>query len=151
MAIATLFIYFVFFQYMHSESHSYNDTMISYIHHSPRPLSISSLHLCSVGKNLPVVPSRESNSGLPYSKQASGLPYSHEISPLAHSNFRRMLLDCVEARLHSFLHFYQMLRKIFPSYILFKEGAVLRKFSRITRFLTVWRLDYTLFYIFSSA
>jgi hypothetical protein len=52
---------------MHSESHSYNYNTFFHLH-SPRPLSISSLHLCSVGKNLPVVPSRESNSGLPYSK-----------------------------------------------------------------------------------
>ncbi len=53
--------------------HAFRITFIQWYHtfihlHSPRPLSISSLHLCSVGKNLSVVPSRESNSGLPSSK-----------------------------------------------------------------------------------
>ncbi len=42
---------------------------ITFFHrHSLRPLSISSSLVCSVGKHPPVVPSRESNSGLPYSK-----------------------------------------------------------------------------------
>ncbi len=65
-----LFLFFflhIFITYIHSfiQSHSYN----TFIHsHSLRPLSISSSLLCSVGKHLPVVPSRESNSGLPYSK-----------------------------------------------------------------------------------
>ncbi len=72
-----LFLFILSFcPYMYSESHSYNDTVqyCTFSHlHSPRPLSISSLHLCSVGKNLPVVPSRESNSGLP-AQQADALP-----------------------------------------------------------------------------
>jgi hypothetical protein len=63
-----LFVYFSYFiTYIHSfiQSHSYN----TFIHrHSLRPLSISSSLVCSVGKNLPVVPSRELNSDLPYSK-----------------------------------------------------------------------------------
>ncbi len=64
-------IYFFFICYnMHTvhafiQSHSYN-TFIR--HHSPGLLSISSSLVGSVGKNLPLVPSRESNSGLPYSK-----------------------------------------------------------------------------------
>ncbi len=53
--------------YIHTfiQPHSYN----TFIHcHSLRPLSISSYLVCSVGKHLPVVPRRESNSSLPYSK-----------------------------------------------------------------------------------
>jgi hypothetical protein len=38
---------------------------IAILLHSPRPLSISSLHFCSVGNNLPGVPSRDLNSALP--------------------------------------------------------------------------------------
>jgi hypothetical protein len=53
---------------MHFESNHIH-TMIQYIRPSPFA-SISSLHLCSVGKNLPGVPSRDLNSGLPYSRPA---------------------------------------------------------------------------------
>ena len=62
-----LFIFHIFITYIHSfiQSHSY----IIFIHrHLLRSLSISSSLVCSVGKHLPVVPSRGSNSGLPYSK-----------------------------------------------------------------------------------
>jgi hypothetical protein len=63
---ATLFVYFSYFitcSHSFIQSHSYN----TFIHrHSLRPLSISSSLICSVGKHL--VASRESNSGLPYSK-----------------------------------------------------------------------------------
>ncbi len=38
--------------------------------HSPRPLSFSTLHVSLRGKNLPGVPSRDLNSGLPYSRPA---------------------------------------------------------------------------------
>jgi hypothetical protein len=62
---ATLFVYFSYFiTYIHSI------TFIHYIY--PSPFAEASLHFliaCKLsGKNLPVVPSRESNSGLPYSK-----------------------------------------------------------------------------------
>jgi len=68
----------------------------TFIHlHSPRPLSISSLHSCSVEKNLPVVPSRESNSGLPSSK-----PTRYQLSHAApywatphHTEPRRTMLS----------------------------------------------------------
>jgi hypothetical protein len=61
---ATLFVYFhIFITYIHSFNHN---TFIR--RHSLKPLTISS-SLCQLsGENLPVVPSRESNSGLPYSK-----------------------------------------------------------------------------------
>ncbi len=56
-----LFIFFIFFiTYIHSYNHIY-----------PSPFAGASLHLpiaCQLsGRNLPVVPSRESNSGLPHS------------------------------------------------------------------------------------
>ncbi len=61
---ATLFVYFSYFiTYLHSI------TFIQYIY--PSPFAEASLHFfiaCMLGKHLPVVPSRESNSGLPYSK-----------------------------------------------------------------------------------
>ncbi len=64
---ATLFCLFFIFYNIHTfiQSHSFNPIILR---HSLRPLSISSLLVCSVGNHLPVVPSRESNSGLPYSK-----------------------------------------------------------------------------------
>ena len=80
---ATLFVYFSYFiTYIHSfiQSHSCN----TFIHrHLLRPLSISSSLVCSVGKHLPVVPRRESTSGLPYSK-----PTRYQLShaaPLSHT------------------------------------------------------------------
>ncbi len=91
---ATLFVYFSYFfiTYIHSfsQSHSFN----TFIHrHSLRPLSISSSLVCSVGKHLPVVPRRESTSGLPYSKPtryqlSHAAPYqlSHA-APLIVSNY----------------------------------------------------------------
>ncbi len=61
----TLFVYFSYFiTYIHSI------TFIQYIY--PSPFAEASLHFfiaCLLsGEYLPVVPSRESNSGLPYSK-----------------------------------------------------------------------------------
>jgi hypothetical protein len=57
-----LFIFHIFITYIH--------TFIQYIY--PSPFAEASLHffIASMlsGKHLPVVPSRESNSGLPYSK-----------------------------------------------------------------------------------
>jgi hypothetical protein len=88
---ATLFVYFSYFiTYIHSfiQSHSYN----KFIHrHSLRPLSISSSLVCSVGKHLPVVPGRESNSGLPYSK-STRYQLSH-IAPLTEPR-RTMIFTC---------------------------------------------------------
>jgi hypothetical protein len=59
-----LFLFFIFITYTHSI------TLFQYIY--PSPFTEVSLHLpiaCKLsGKNLPAVPSRESNSGLPYSK-----------------------------------------------------------------------------------
>jgi hypothetical protein len=57
-----LFIFSYFITYIHSFNHNI------FIHrHSLRPLQFFIACLLS-GKDLPVVPSRESNSGLPYSK-----------------------------------------------------------------------------------
>ncbi len=58
---------FHFITYIHSfiQSHSYIPFIPLYL---LRSLSISSPLVCSVGKHLPVVPSRALNSGLPYSK-----------------------------------------------------------------------------------
>jgi hypothetical protein len=67
VAVATLFIYFVIFN---ACIPNHIHTMIPYIH--PSPFAEASLHfliaLVLSGENLPVVPSRELNSGLPYSK-----------------------------------------------------------------------------------
>ncbi len=62
---ATLFVYFhIFRTYIHSFNHN---TFIRL--HSLKPLSISSSLVCSLsGEDLHVVQSRESNSGLSYSK-----------------------------------------------------------------------------------
>ncbi len=60
------------------QSHSYN-TFIR--RHSLRPLSISSSlvsFVCSVGKHLPVVSSRESNSG-------PALQQAHALNQLSHA------------------------------------------------------------------
>ncbi len=67
------FIFSYFITCIHSfiQSHSHNTFMHR---HSLRPLSFSSSLVCSVGKHLPVVPSRESNSGLPALQQADALP-----------------------------------------------------------------------------
>jgi hypothetical protein len=76
-----LFYFSYFITYIHSfiQSRSYN----TFNHrHLLRPLSISSSLVCSVGKHLPVVPSRESNSGLPYSK-----PTGYQLSHAAPSRF----------------------------------------------------------------
>jgi hypothetical protein len=60
---ATPFVYFLFYN-----RHSFIQSQ--YIH--PSPFAEASLHIliaCVLsGENFPVVPSRESNSGLPYSK-----------------------------------------------------------------------------------
>jgi hypothetical protein len=79
---ATLFVYFSYFiTYIHSI------TFIQYIY--PTSFAEASLHLfiaCKLsGKNLPVVSSRESNSGLPYSK-----PTYYQLSHAAPS-FKRKL------------------------------------------------------------
>jgi len=66
---------FCLFQYMHSKSHSYNDKIQSSI-------SSSSLHLCSVRKNLPGVQSWDLNSCLPYSR-----PAHHQLSYTAPCSF----------------------------------------------------------------
>ncbi len=60
---ATLLYIFIFLlQYIHSYNHSLNN-----IRWGPSPF----LHSCWLsGRNLPGVPSRDSNSGLPYSKPA---------------------------------------------------------------------------------
>ena len=67
VAVATLFIYFVIFN---TCIPNHIHTMISYIH--PSPFAGASLHfliaLVLSGEKPPVVPSRESNSGLPSSK-----------------------------------------------------------------------------------
>ncbi len=67
VAVATLFIFFVFFS---SCIPNHIHTMIQYSRPSPfaESLSMSSLHLCSVGNNLPGVASRGLNSGLPFSR-----------------------------------------------------------------------------------
>jgi hypothetical protein len=66
VAVATLFIYFVFtITYIHN----YISTIHSSIS-SRRGLSPFSSLLSLSGKNLPGVPSRELNSGLPYSRPA---------------------------------------------------------------------------------
>jgi hypothetical protein len=61
---------FIFHILLHTYIHLI--TFIHYIYPSPFAIaitiSISSSRVSSVGENLPVVPSRESNSGLPYSK-----------------------------------------------------------------------------------
>ncbi len=63
-----LFIFHIFISYIHSfiQSHSY----ITFIRASPfAEVSLHFLIACLLsGEHLPVVPSRESNSGLPYSK-----------------------------------------------------------------------------------
>ncbi len=68
VVVATLFL-FILSVSIHAFRITFIQRYHTFIHlHSPGPLSISSLPLCSVWKNLPVVPSRESNSGLPSSK-----------------------------------------------------------------------------------
>ncbi len=57
---------FIFYNIHTGTLHSFNH--IHTIHLSIAILSISSTLVCSVGKHLPVVPRRELNSGLPYSK-----------------------------------------------------------------------------------
>ncbi len=76
-----MFIFHIFYNI-----HSYNH--INTIH--PSPFAEASLHLliaCKLsGKNLPVVLSRESNLGLPYSK-----PTCYQLSPFVIYPFRRFL------------------------------------------------------------
>ncbi len=83
VAVATLFIYFVFFN---TCIPNHIHTMIPYIH--PSPFAEASLHfliaLVLSGENLPVVPSRESNSGLPSSK-ATRYQLSHAAPWLSHA------------------------------------------------------------------
>jgi hypothetical protein len=67
VAVATLFIYLIFLSLIHLQSHLYN----TFIHlHSPGPLSIFFIALLLRWKNLPGVPSRDLNSGLPYIRPA---------------------------------------------------------------------------------
>ncbi len=73
-----LFIFHIFF-YIHTYIHSI--TFIQYIY--PSPFAGASLHLLIAwklsGKTLPVVPSRESNSGLPYSKPTRYKPWKKKL------------------------------------------------------------------------
>ncbi len=60
---------FCLFSYFTTYIHSFNHNKFIR-RHSLKPLSISSSLCKLIGENLPVVSSRESNSGLPYSKPA---------------------------------------------------------------------------------
>jgi hypothetical protein len=77
---ATLFVYFSYILYIHKFIQS------QFIH--PSPFAEASLHFfiaCMLsGEDLPVVPSRESNSGLPYSKPTR-CQLSHAAPLLSHA------------------------------------------------------------------
>ncbi len=80
-----LFLFFIFLR--HTYNHSI--TFVQYIY--PSPFAEASLHFfiaCTLsGDDLPVVPSRESNSGLPYSK-----PTRYQLSHAAH-NWSMFLIE----------------------------------------------------------